>query len=325
MFTIYFQTETGIQCEELNDKNHHLLKQSLWIDLFCPDDTEEKVLEEHLNLNIPTKNEMEEIELSSRLHIEKNALFMTATVVALSDSPEVKTDAVTFILTDNILITVRYTDLRAFHQFSKKLLHSKQKEYNALSLLLELLDAASNRLADILEKISRKFDDISQLIFHPNDNGSTKQTNYQQILQSLGSNGDLGTKTNESLVSLIRMISFLEQTRSDDLSKEMKLFLTIIEKDIDALRDYTHFLSTKFTFLLDATLGMINIEQNNIIKIFSVAAVIFLPPTLIASIYGMNFNYIPELQTRFGYPFAIVLMCISAWLPFRYFKKKKWL
>lgn len=141
-------------------------------------------------------------------------------------------------------------------------------------------------------------------------------------MQYIGANGDLGTKASESLISFTRLISYLEQVNNSDIPKELMTYLIIIQKDINALREHASFLSTKFSFLLDATLGMINIEQNNIIKIFSVAAVIFLPPTLIASIYGMNFTYMPEISWYIGYPLAILMMFISALLPFSYFKKK---
>ncbi|QMT60855.1 magnesium transporter CorA family protein [Legionella sp. PC997] len=322
MVVIYYQTESRIQSKILNEENENLLQEALWIDLICPTKEEEHIVEAHLKIEIPTKEEVEEIEPSSRLYTENNVIYMTATMVALSDLPEVKTDVVTFILAEKCLITLRYVELHPFKLFIKKLIRSKTKEYDTHALLVGLLDAAVDRLADILEKISDKFDEISKIIFHPKPNNHTApETNYKHILQYIGANGDLGTKASESLISFTRLISYLEQVSDSDISKEMH----IIQKDINALREHASFLSTKFSFLLDATLGMINIEQNSIIKIFSVAAVIFLPPTLIASIYGMNFNAMPELRWHIGYPLAILMMVISAWLPFRYFKKKKWL
>lgn len=323
MLAIYYQTDSGILWEYFNEENKELVQKALWIDLLSPTIEEERIIEEQLKIEIPTKKEIEEIEPSSRLYIEKNVLYMGATMVALSDSPEAKTDVVTFILTNNNLITLRYSEFRAFKLFIAKLLRSKIKKYSAVSTLIGLLDTAIERLADILEKISHKHDEISQHIFHQKSNEI--RTDYKEILQNIGANGDLGTKASESLMTFVRLISYLEQTLDANVSKEMLMSLTIIDKDVHALREHASFLSIKFNFLLDATLGMINIEQNNIIKIFSVAAVIFLPPTLIASIYGMNFNYMPELKWYVGYPLAIFLMFISAWLPFKFFKKKKWL
>ncbi|MGM9454644.1 magnesium/cobalt transporter CorA [Legionella bozemanae] len=325
MVVIYYQTDSRIQSQALNDENRHLLQDALWIDLLNPTKEEEKIVETQLKIEIPTKEEVEEIEPSSRLYVENNILYMTATMVALSDLPEVKTEVVAFILTEKCLITLRYIELHPFKLFIKKLLRSKAKDYNAKALLIGLLDAAVDRLADILEKIGGKFDEISKIIFHAKDNKhTTAETNYKHILQYIGANGDLGTKASESLISFTRLISYFEQNNTD-IPKELMNYLIIIQKDINALREHASFLSTKFSFLLDATLGMINIEQNNIIKIFSVAAVIFLPPTLIASIYGMNFTYMPEIRWYIGYPLAILMMFISALLPFSYFKKKKWL
>lgn len=325
MVVMYFQTESGIKSETLCEHNLQLLANALWIDMLSPTKEEEKIVEKELQFEIPTKMEMEEIEPSSRLYVDNRILYMTATIVAQSSQPAVKTDVATFILTEEKLITIRYSELYAFDLFIAKFLRSKAGQTTAVTVLIEILDAAADRLADILEKISHTFDEISHHIFRQNSGGQAlKDTNYKKILQSIGSNGDLGTKAGESLVSLTRLISFLEQSCGSKISKEQASSLTILSRDIAAINDYTNFLSTKFNFLLDATLGMINIEQNNIIKIFSVVAVVFLPPTLIASIYGMNFNHMPELGWHVGYPIALILMVLSAWIPLRYFKKKKW-
>ncbi|MCP0914898.1 MULTISPECIES: magnesium/cobalt transporter CorA [Legionella] len=324
MVVIYLQTQAGIQAEELSLQDTEKLESAVWIDLIHPTQEEEHALEQYLKLDIPTKKEVEEIEPSSRLYFENNALFMTATMVAYSESPGVKTDVVTFILTEQKLITVRYIELNAFKLFSAHLLRSK-KEQNGEALLVGLLEATIDRLADILEKISHKFDETSAYVFRQQQNHAIIQdVDYKQVLQNIGTSGDLLTKVRESLISFTRLISFLEQTHFT-LATSIRSALNIISKDVIALSDYASFLSTKYNFLLDATLGLINIEQNSIIKIFSVAAVIFLPPTLIASIYGMNFQHIPELKSYIGYPVSLILMFFSAWLPFRYFKKKKWL
>ncbi len=324
MVVIYYLIDSCIRSENLSDDNQHLLQNARWVDLVSPTKEEEKIVEAQFQIEIPTKEEIAEIEPSSRLYVENNVAYLTATMIALSDLPEVKTDAVTFIVAKQSLITLRYTEFQAFKSFTAKQLRSKIKEPNVLSTLVGLLDAAIERLADILEKISHKHDEISHLIFHQKTDPNQK-TDYKAVLQDIGSNGDLGAKASESLMTFTRLISFVEQTLELGAPKETLTPLTILHQDINALREHANFLSVKYNFLLDATLGMINIEQSNIIKIFSVAAVIFLPPTLIASIYGMNFDKMPELHWSVGYPFAIVLMMISAWLPFRYFKKKKWL
>lgn len=325
MITAYVKNGSALQAIEIKKANQDIVHQALWIDLLTPTRKEEKIIENLLDIEVPTKKEMVEIEPSSRLYIEDDALFMTATMVAKSDSSEPKTDAVTFILSNEKLITVRYIEPQSFSLFISRLSRSTKKEYDAIKLFITLLEVTTDRLADILENVSHEFDKISHTIFHDETNDSADKVNYQNVLRNIGANGDLGTKVRESLVSFIRLVSFFQQTLEESLNADIKLRLTIINKDINSLSDYAGFISTKVNFLLDATLGMVNIEQNNIIKIFSVAAVIFLPPTLIASIYGMNFKFIPELDWHIGYPVSIGLMLISAWLPFRYFKKKKWL
>ncbi len=326
MIVIYIPNQSGIQPVVINQENQALLKDALWIDLLSPTRAEEELVEKYLAVNIPTKEEMVEIELSSRLYKENSALFMTATMVAQSESTEPKIDAVTFILIEKQLITIRYIEPHSFKFFISHLNRLDIKEYKAEKILVGLLEATTDRLADILEKVSHKFDEISQMIFRPSESKQkSTRLNYQLLLQDIGANGDLGTKARESLVSCNRLVSFFDQTYYQKLDQDLQSRLKIIMNDINSLSDYAMFISSKVNFLLDATLGMVNIEQNNIIKIFSVAAVVFLPPTLIASIYGMNFEYMPELHWAVGYPIVIVLMILSAWLPYQYFKKKKWL
>lgn len=326
MLTAYIKQGAHIEVVEISDQNQARLKEALWIDLLSPTKEEEKLVENQLNFNVLTKQEMVEIEPSSRLFKEDGALFMTATMLAKSESSEPKTDAVTFIITDKRLMTVRYINPLAFNLFISRLPKLDVNEYQPEKLFLWLLESTTERLAEILANVSLKYDALSQMIFHTKE-GEQKSsgTNYKVLLQDIGSNGDLETRARESLVSFNRLISFFEETSNNRLDAEFQSRLKIISRDINALSDYASFMSNKKTFLLDTTLGMVNIEQNNIIKIFSVAAVIFLPPTLIASIYGMNFQHMPELHWYVGYPMAVVFMILSSWLPFRYFKKKKWL
>ena len=156
-----------------------------------------------------------------------------------------------------------------------------------------------------------------------------KGVNLQELIERIGEEGDFVSKMRESLVSIGRAVAFMQavedQARENKQVKENKARIKILQRDIVSLTDHATFLSGKISFLLDAVLGLISIEQNGIIKIFSVAAVVFLPPTLVASIYGMNFAFMPELQWQFGYPFAILLMIMSAVLPYYYFKGKGWL
>lgn len=323
MILSYANDQTIPRLIDLETVNAHQIENAIWFDVISPNRKEEKFLENFLEIDIPTREEMKEIEPSSRLYKENDALYMTATMVAHSESDEPTADAVTFILTDKILITIRYIEPQSFKTFIARLSKISSKKLSAEILLIRLLETTTDRLADILENVSHQFDTISQKIFRPID--ENEKLDYKHILQQIGLYGDLATKARESLISFMRLVSFWDTSGVSKLDTHLELRLKTIVKDVTYLSDYAGFISTKVNFLLDATLGMVNIEQNSIIKIFSVAAVIFLPPTLIASIYGMNFIHMPELNWKIGYPIALFLMILSAWLPYQYFKKKKWL
>src|SRR5262249_27850884 len=189
-----------------------------------------------------------------------------------------------------------------------------------------LLDAVIDRAADILERIGTEVDGVSHDIFEPAGSPADRSRSYNDILVTIGRKGDLTSKVRESLVSIGRLLLFLAN-EADALRwpKEMRAQVKGMQRDIQSLSDHATYLSNKITFLLDAVLGMVSLEQNNIIKIFSVAAVVLMPPTLVASIYGMNFKHMPELDWTPGYPLALVLMVVAAALPYLYFKWKKWL
>ena len=323
MIIAYLSKET-LRPEVITSKNNALLHEAIWIDLLLPSKDEEMLIEKLFNINIRPREEIQGIEPSSRLYKEKDTVFMTATMIAKSDSPEPKSDAITLILKDNKLITVRYIEPLAFALFISHLPKLSTESHRAIDLTVALLEATIDRLADICERIGRSLEAYSQTIFRAQTPNKMK-LDYKQLLQELGSNGDLNAKAWESLVSFNRLNGFFGQAVGSQLAEDTQSRLMTLTKDISALSDQVKFLTSKVNFLLDATLGMVNIEQNNIIKIFSIAAVIFLPPTLIASIYGMNFQFIPGLEWHYGYPFSIVLMLLSGWLPYQYFKIKKWL
>ncbi len=325
MITAYLLDQSSLQAHEITLDNSQLIAKAVWIDIIRPSAEEEKLVETAVGLDVPTREEMHEIEISSRLYKENNALFMTATILANATSLEPKMDAVTFILSKTQIITVRYLETQAFTTFIANITRFRVQNHPAADVLLGLLEAVTERIADILEQAGHNLDNYSQLIFRPNPiNGSRKKINYQKILQDIGANGDLSAKARESLVSFSRLLSFLIQGEEFKF-EETQLQLSTLTKDILSLSDHTHFLSNQVNFLLNSTLGMINIQQSNIIRLFTIAAVIFLPPTLVASIYGMNFQYMPEIHWHFGYPLALGLMVLSGWVPYRYFKKRKWL
>jgi magnesium transporter len=299
---------------------------AVWLDLVNPAPGEDKLIERLLGIAVPTREEMQEIEVSSRLYVENHARYMTATLMCNSDTATPKTTAVTFILSGHRLVTVRYDDPRPFMIVGNKLARNCPANVTGETVLIDLLDAVIDRAADILERIGLEVDRVSHDIFEPDNAASGQALSYKDILKAIGSKGDLTSKVRESLVSIGRLLLFLaNEAEGMRWHKDVRLQLQANQRDVLSLSDHATYLSNKITFLLDAMLGVVTIEQNNIIKIFSIAAVALMPPTLIASIYGMNFRHIPELEWAAGYPYAIGLMVCSAILPFVIFKWKKWL
>src|SRR5436305_718100 len=296
---------------------------AIWFDLIQPTQIEDKLVESIVGISVPTREEMQEIEVTSRLYVENGARYMTATLRCQSDTDTPKTTAVTFILSGHRLITVRYDEPRPFMIVGTKLARVCPAGINGESVLMELHDAVVDRAADILERIGIEVDRVSHDIFEP----ETEETrSHQEILKAIGRKGDLTSKVRESLVSIGRVLLYLaNEADSMRWAKEPRSQLRGMQRDVQSLSDHATYLSSKIQFLLDAMLGVVSIEQNNIIKIFSIAAVVLMPPTLVASIYGMNFKHMPQLEWEYGYPLAVVLMLIAAALPYVFFKWKNWL
>ena len=298
----------------------------VWLDLFEPSSAEEAAIEATLAIGIPTREEMEEIEVSSRLYKEDGAAFMTATLPARTDSDDLLMGAVTFALVQNKLVTVRYHEPRAFKTFPQRAEKVGMGCTSGSAVMVALLEAIVDRLADILERAQREVDEISREIFKVEEAPTGQKQSLHKVLQMIGRKGEVSSNLRDSLVSLQRVTGFFAQTvAQDSADKELRGRVKTLARDVQSLTDHSSFLSQKITFLLDATLGVITIEQSNIIKIFSIAAGVFLPPTLIASIYGMNFRHMPELDWVLGYPLAGILMLLSGVLPYWYFKRRGWL
>jgi len=325
MFSVFVPSEGALKKAVIDDLAA-LPENAVWIDLVTPTAAEDKAVERLAGIAIPTREDMQEIEISSRLYIENSARYMTATLMCHSDTDMPRTTAVTFILGDHRLVTVRYDQPKPFALVEAKLARSCTPAITGEMVLVELLDAVIDRCADILEKCGADIDQVSHDIFEPESERHGHAKQYSQILISIGRKGDLTSKVRESLVSIGRVVAFLSAVvEGVKWSKDMREQLKTMQRDVVSLTDHASYLSSKITFVLDAMLGVVNLEQNNIIKLFSVMAVVLMPPTLIASIYGMNFKAMPELEWSHGYPFALVLMLIAAIVPYWIFKWKKWL
>lgn len=304
-------------------------KPAQWYDLLKPSAAEVAFIEQALGLSLPTRDEMEEIELSARLYQEDGAEFMTMTALTNLDGDAPAKTPVTFILKGNELVTLRYAEAKPFLMFAGRAMRNNGQTYmSGEETMLGLIEAIIDRLADVLERMGNEIDGISREVFRgKRAKANEQERDLQSLIDQLGQKGDFLSSIRESLVSISRLVAYHAalETPSRKPSKETRQLTKLLQRDASSLGDHATFLSGKINFLLDATLGLINLEQNQIIKIFTVASVVFLPPTLVASVYGMNFQAMPELQWDLGYPWAVLLMILSAALPFLYFKRRGWL
>ena len=309
------------------------IQSAVWVDLSFPTELETAAVEAALGLDLPTKADMLEIEASSRVYREDHAQVMNLLLVVGVDSGTSAAVPVSLILTPKQLVTVRYADPQAFRSLDISCTRTAPGT-SAQMLLTRLLENVVDRTADILETMGSEIDSTATLVFGLDKPGTMRlSTNdLQMILRRIGSTQHVLNKVHESLVTQLRAVNFLSighteaegasRTKPEKLVRETLKSLT---RDIQSLSENSNYLTQNIGFLLDAALGRISIEQNAIVKIFSVAAVIFLPPTLVASIYGMNFTHMPELDEVYGYPLALIMMVLSAVLPYLWFKKKGWL
>src|ERR1700722_9399445 len=325
MYSVFVPSESALKKVTVDDLAA-LPESAVWIDLVNPTQAEDRAVERLAGIAIPTREDMQEIEISSRLYIENGARYMTATLMCQSDTDTPKTTAVTFILTGHRLVTVRYDQPKPFALVENKLARSCAAGITGEMVLMELLDAVIDRCADILERVGSDVDQVSHDIFEPASERSGNARRYSKILIEIGREGDLTSKVRESLVSIGRVVTFLSAVMEGvKWSKDMREQLKTQQRDVASLTAHASYLASKITFVLDALLGVVNLEQNNIIKLFSVMAVVLMPPTLIASIYGMNFKIMPELEWQHGYPIALVMMVLAAVLPYVFFTWKRWL
>lgn len=296
----------------------------VWVDLLDPSTEERLAVEQRFGLAVPSQAEMAEIEPSNRLYEEDGALFMTATLVAQVESGTPRSAPVTFILGERQLITLRYIDPKSFRTYSGHVQKARLGDERPVGVFTGLLEAVVARQADILERVSLDADQISAHVFRPAEVDQAKP--LAELLKDIGRCGELTSRLREAVVSTIRLLTWFGHPENGyGKDPGVRERIKSLGRDLASLADFANYQSNKVQFLLDATLGRINIEQTNIIKIFSVAAAAFLPPTLIASIYGMNFREMPELSWRIGYPLAVVAMVLSAVLPLWYFRRRGWL
>lgn len=296
----------------------------VWIDLIHPTAHEDAYVEGLLGIQVPTREDLRDIEPSSRLYIEKTSVFMTASLVWGADSNNPELTDIAFILSGNRLITVRYAEPKSFQLFTAALIRNPGDLRDGAAMLARLLETIADRTAEVLEHAVDSLDRLSIEIFR--DRGKRRPPQFLEgKLADIAETHRLVSKVRDSLNSLSRLLAFLMNVPLIDEDKSDRSLCQTVAHDVATLSEHAAFVAGNIAFLLDASLGLINVEQNSIIKIFSIASVVFLPPTLVASIYGMNFNYMPELAWHLGYPLAILAMLLSAIIPFFFFRWKGWL
>jgi magnesium transporter len=303
--------------------------ETMWIDLLNPTDQEEAHVEGLLQLEIPTRKEMEAIGDSSRLYEDRGALFMTTAIVTGIIERRPSADNVTFVLVKNCLVTVRYSEPHAFRTFEAKCAREPGAQASPDRILVALLENLINRIAEVWAEVEGTLEATTAEIFaEPNDPAPiTNQppANLQSVIKRLGKTNALLAKLRESLLSLNRALLFLRQGAGTWLHSDALAGIDAMERDLASLTEYEAHMVGEISFLLNSTLGLINIDQNQIIKVFSIASVLFLPPTMVGTIYGMNFEVMPELKWAFGYPLALTAMIVSAIIPYWIFKRRGWL
>ena len=293
---------------------------ALWIDLVEPTPEEDRAVEKALGLSIPTRAEMAELEASSRLYRENGATYLTADIIHHGDSDIPTVDPVTFVLTAGPLVTVRYFDPKPFALLMDKLEREPGLCTSGAGVFLHLMEAIVDRASDVLSANAARVDAVSGHVF-----AGKKTVGFDLLITKMGRAHITNARIEQSLAGLSRIFSYVALDDRIEAADDAREHLRSLSGDAASLISHNQAVAAGINFQLSAALGLINIEQSSIIKIFSVAAVAFMPPTLIASIYGMNFDYMPELHWMSGYPLALVAMVIAAILPLLWFKKKGWL
>jgi magnesium transporter len=298
----------------------------IWIDLLRPTADEEALVESEHGLRIPTHAQLQEIETSSRLRVDGQTLVMSMPL-GLQDNRFANGPLpLGFVLTPDILVTVRYCDIHAFPDVQATLLQ-QHADCSSASVFAKLLEAMVDFAADRLEQISADLGAVSQRIFGSPAQPLPERQRYSQAMQrnliSIGQTGELLSRIRESLLGLGRIAGFTTETASW-LPAEVRTRLKTVRHDLASLSDYESHLSGKTQFLQDAVLGFINTQQNDIFKVLTIVSVVGVPPTLIASIYGMNFHNMPEYAWKYGYPYGLGVIALSIVLPILWFKWRKW-
>jgi magnesium transporter len=296
-----------------------------WLDLFDPTPDDVAKAEAESGVKIPSRASLEEIESSSRLRAQGDVLFVSMPLAIEDPAAGLVPLPLGFVLSPRWLITVRFAAMPAFDQVDARVAAGELTD--GISVFAALIEGMVDFGADMLEKLSSDLAKISELAFRPRSRSRRDQRasrSLQDCLNGVGIAGDHSSRVRQSLLGLQRIIGYVLQTDDKNLTPELKTRLNTARQDLVSLVDFEAHVSAKTQFLLDAILGFINTEQNDIFRVLTVVSVVGIPPTLVASIYGMNFQHMPELAWRWGYPYGLAVIVLSALVPVAWFKFRGW-
>jgi magnesium transporter len=304
-----------------------LPKRVIWIDLLNPTKEEIAFVESRTKVRVPSIESLSEIESSSRLAVDQEIIYLSVPAVAQGDTADAYLSPTGFILTRSVLVTVRFASLPIFDAVAERVKHD-DKLQSATAVFIAVLEAIVDRAADVLERLGGELAKVSKSVFRGDPSQPrhvVRSTNaLRRALLAVGTTGDRLALTRDVLLAIGRIAPFVLGLRKDWILPELESRLEAVTKDINSLNDYEAHLSNKVQFLLDAILGFINIQQNDLFKILTIVSVVGIPPTLVAGIYGMNFKYMPELNWVGGYPFGLAMIALSSLIPVAWFKWRGW-
>jgi len=296
-----------------------------WYDLMDPTPEEAARVASECGVQVPSRAALEEIETSSRLRADGHVLYLSMPLAVADDPTRFAPVPLGFVLSASLLVTVRYSEVHAFTAVRARAGSTDQLEPPAL--FVALIEAMVDYGADLLEKLSGELADVSARTFgHQAPAKSARHATpaLRACLAQIGIAGDHSSRIRESLLGLQRITGFVGDMAADWLAPELQVRLKTARQDLASLVDFESHLAGKTQFLLDAVLGFISTDQNDIFKILTIVSVVGIPPTLIASMYGMNFHYMPELSWRWGYAYGLALIAASTLVPIIWFKRRGW-
>jgi magnesium transporter len=324
MLEAYSLSDTGLEPMAVGEAGG-IPASVLWVDLFEPTRSEETATEAFLGTDLPTREESQEIEFSSRFYVEEAAVFMTASLLTGVERGAPVISPLTIAVGRDRVVTLRYEKFRALRQFVSQAGKPGSRCESVETMFNLMIEAIVDRAADVIEQIGANVDRLNSEIFH-RDRAGKRQRPLEAVIGDIGIQENLAAKIRESLHSLERLVRFAGVALPSSFDKgPNRGRLKLAGRDIQSLEAHITFLSSKIAFLLDATLGLISVEQNEVIRLLTIVATIFFPPTLIGTIYGMNFEHMPELQWTWSYPLSLGVMIASALVPYLYFKMRGWL